>query len=106
MSDNDDEESISECMVIGACFHLPKSLITGSINMLRQIVRQHKATPEGHHLKGQTRSTKRDRLRLKAPDHSKKSDRLIWTVELEQKFLEAIEVLGDKCKDISYLHMA
>ncbi|TVU07649.1 hypothetical protein EJB05_41014 [Eragrostis curvula] len=34
--------------------------------------------------------------RLTCKARSKKPDRLIWTVELHEKFLDAIEVLGDK----------
>ncbi|KAK3134522.1 hypothetical protein QOZ80_6AG0550250 [Eleusine coracana subsp. coracana] len=41
-------------------------------------------------------SNKPDQLRLKAYGHPKKSNRLVWTVELHEKFLEAIEVLGGK----------
>ena len=119
-----DEEALSEHVSLGACSHVLKPLDTASLNMLKQKALEHKskkATPQGpipNRTKSRMVSSSTERLQEmgnnlsnpgnsefevpeveKADACSKKLDRVTWTVELHEKFLDAIEVLGDKSKD-------
>ncbi|KAK8456163.1 hypothetical protein SEVIR_4G285400v4 [Setaria viridis] len=122
----DDEEAISEHVALGACSHVLKPLHAGSLNILKQKALEHKfkkATPQGP-ISSRTQSrmvssfTKRpqemlvlDRNDLPNPGSnefevpkvrkargSEKPGRVKWTIDLHEKFLDAIEVLGDKSK--------
>ncbi|OEL17921.1 hypothetical protein BAE44_0021059 [Dichanthelium oligosanthes] len=120
----DDVEAVSK-LALGACFNLLKPLHTGSLNMLKTKALEHKprkATPQGPIL-SRTKSrmvsspTKRpqemlilERNNLSNPESnefqvpevrkahgcSKKPDRVQWIHELQEKFLDAVKVLGDK----------
>ena len=123
-----DEEALSENVALGACSYVLKPLDTASLNMLKQKALEHKskkATPQGpipNRTKSRMVSSSTERLQEmlilegnnlsnpgnsefevpeveKADGCSKKLDRVTWTVELHEKFLDAIEVLGDKSKD-------
>uniref|UniRef100_A0A0A9DAW4 Response regulatory domain-containing protein n=1 Tax=Arundo donax TaxID=35708 RepID=A0A0A9DAW4_ARUDO len=39
----DDEEAVTECMALGACFHVLKPLNTGSFNIMKQKALQYKS---------------------------------------------------------------
>ncbi|RLN11973.1 hypothetical protein C2845_PM09G23470 [Panicum miliaceum] len=120
-----DEEALSEHVALGACSHVLKPLDTASLNMLKQKALEHKskkATPQvpiPNRTKSRMVSSSTERLQEmlileennlsntgnsefevpeveKAHGCSKKLGRVTWTVELHEKFLDAIEVLGDK----------
>ncbi|KAL6603514.1 hypothetical protein ACP70R_043875 [Stipagrostis hirtigluma subsp. patula] len=42
----DDEEAVSECMIVGACFHVLKPLNNGSFNIMKQKALQHRYRKE------------------------------------------------------------
>ncbi|KAG2614115.1 hypothetical protein PVAP13_4KG379702, partial [Panicum virgatum] len=119
-----DEEALSENVALGACSYVLKPLDTASLNMLKQKALEHKskkATPQGpipNRTKSGMVSSSTERLQEmlilegnnlsnpgnsefevpeveKAHGCSKKLDRVTWTVELHEKFLDAIDVLGD-----------
>jgi hypothetical protein len=128
MCSRDDEEALSKCMNLGACFHLLKPLNRRSFSILWHQALEHKskkAAPQRPSLNDSTKnrmvspSTEKpkevlilERNNLSVPqsngyEEPKKQNRVTWTIELHEKFLEAVEALGgNKCKYSSYLHMA
>jgi hypothetical protein len=123
----DDGEAISEHVALGACSHVLKPLHAGSLNILKQKALEHKvkkATPQGP-ISSRTQSRmvsssftvrhqemhvlERNDLpnpgsnefevpKVRKARGSQKPGRAEWTVELHEKFLDAIEILGDKSK--------
>ncbi|KAF8669830.1 hypothetical protein HU200_051004 [Digitaria exilis] len=125
-----DKEALTKHVALGACFHVLKPLHTGSLNMLKQKALEHKSkkeTPQGPIPSGTksgmaSSSTRRFQEMLiiernnlsnagsnefevpevgKGQGCSKKPGRVKWTIELHEKFLDALEVLGDKCKGLT-----
>lgn len=121
-----DEEAVSECMALGASFHVLKPLNSGTFNILKQRALEHRsrrAIPEGSSILNKTKrrmdssSTKKPKSMFipessnvhksesekdeepdvwKACGYSKKPGWFKWSIELHEKFLEAVEVLGGK----------
>ncbi|XP_066375549.1 two-component response regulator ORR24-like isoform X2 [Miscanthus floridulus] len=110
----DDEEALSKCMNLGACFHVLKPLDRRSFSILWHQALEHKskkAAPQGPTLNstrnGMVSSSIEkpkevlilERNDLSDPESNgyeepKKWNRITWTIELHEKFLEAIEALG------------
>ena len=123
----DDEEALSKCMNLGACFHVLKPLDRRSFSILWHQALEHKskkAAPQGPTLNSTrngmvSSSTEKpkevlipERNDLSDPESNgyeepKKRNRITWTIELHEKFLGAVEALGgNECKYSSYVHMA
>lgn len=115
MCSRDDEEALSKCMNLGACFHLLKPLNRRSFSILWHQALEHKskkAAPQRPSLNDSTKnrmvspSTEKpkevlilERNNLSVPqsngyEEPKKQNRVTWTIELHEKFLEAVEALG------------
>ncbi|XP_066372512.1 uncharacterized protein [Miscanthus floridulus] len=110
----DDEEGLSKCMNLGACFHVLKPLDRRSFSILWHQALEHKfkkAAPQGPTLNSTrngmvSSSTEKpkevlilERNNLSDPESNgyeepKKRNRITWTIELHEKFLGAVEALG------------
>ncbi|CAD6335460.1 unnamed protein product [Miscanthus lutarioriparius] len=110
----DDEEALSKCMNLGACFHVLKPLDRRSFSILWHQALEHKfkkAAPQGPTLNSTrngmvSSSTEKpkevlilERNNLSDPESNgyeepKKRNRMTWTIELHEKFLGAVEALG------------
>ncbi|CAM0909792.1 unnamed protein product [Alopecurus aequalis] len=109
----DHVEAVSERMNLGSCFNVLKPLDTETINSLLNKALQHRSTrvlPEGSSIEKKTQgrmdssSTENDGFdteedeepdMFKAHGYTKKPGRFIWSRELHEKFLQAVEVLGE-----------
>ena len=117
----DHVEAVSERMKLGSCFSVLKPLDTETINTLMHKALQHRSRrvlPEGSSVRKKTQgrmdssSTKNHRSDTeedKEPDvfkahcYPKNLGRFIWSRQLHEKFLQAVEVLGE-CKAICTQH--
>ncbi|XP_066377563.1 uncharacterized protein [Miscanthus floridulus] len=107
-------EALSKCMNLGACFHVLKPLDRRSFSILWHQALEHKskkAAPQGPTLNSTrngmvSSSTEKpkevlipERNDLSDPESNgyekpKKRNRITWTIELHEKFLEAVKALG------------
>jgi hypothetical protein len=119
----DDVEAISERMTLGSCFNVLKPFGTETVNILLHKAMQQKSRrvlPEGSSILKKTQgrmdssSTKNhwpETEEAEEPDvfkahgSSKKLRRFIWSSQLHEKFLQAVEMLGE-CKAICIYHIS
>uniref|UniRef100_A0ACD6ACH5 Uncharacterized protein n=1 Tax=Avena sativa TaxID=4498 RepID=A0ACD6ACH5_AVESA len=106
----DDIEAVSERTTLGSCFNVLKPFGTETVNILLHKALQHKSKrvlPEGSSILKETQGrmdssstknhgskTKEDDV-FKAHGRSKKPRRFTWSRRLHEKFLRAVEVLGE-----------
>lgn len=109
----DDVEEVSERMTLGSCFNVIKPFSTETVNILLHKAQQHKSgrvLPEGSSILKKTQGridsssnknygseTEEDEEPdvFKANGYSKKLRRFKWSSHLHEKFLRAVEVLGE-----------
>ncbi|KAM0909865.1 hypothetical protein ACQ4PT_014524 [Festuca glaucescens] len=107
----DDVEAVSERMILGSCFNVLKPFGTETINILLHKALQHKSRrvlPEGSSIPKKTQgrmdsssaknhgSETEDKESYVFKAHSsKKLCRFTWSSQLHEKFLQAVEVLGE-----------
>jgi DNA-binding NtrC family response regulator len=115
----DDVEAVSERMTLGSCFNVLKPFDTETLNILMHKALQHKSRrvlPEGSSIPKKTQgrkdssSAKNHRSETEGEEpyvfkahSSKKLCRFTWTSHLHERFLRAVEVLGE-CKAIFTWH--
>ncbi|XP_047086205.1 uncharacterized protein LOC124697701 [Lolium rigidum] len=107
----DDVEAVSERMTLGSCFNVLKPFGTETVNILLHKARQHKSKrvlPEGTSIPKKTQgrmdssSAKNHRSETEGEEpyvfkahSSKKLCRFTWTSKLHERFLRAVQVLGE-----------
>uniref|UniRef100_A0ACD5Z6U8 Uncharacterized protein n=1 Tax=Avena sativa TaxID=4498 RepID=A0ACD5Z6U8_AVESA len=108
----DDIESVSERTTLGSCFNVLKPFGTETVSILLHKALQHKSkrvVPEGSSILKKTQgrrdssSTKNHGSKtgedephvFKAHGRSKKPRRFTWSSQLHEKFLRAVDVLGE-----------
>ncbi|XP_047070513.1 uncharacterized protein LOC124678682 [Lolium rigidum] len=111
MCDYDDVEAVSERLTLGSCFNVLKPFGTETLNILMHKALQHKSRrvlPEGSIIPKKTqgrmdsssaknhgsKTDDKESYVLKARS-SKKLCRFTWSSQLHEKFLRAVEVLGE-----------
>ncbi|XP_047070506.1 uncharacterized protein LOC124678670 [Lolium rigidum] len=107
----DDVEAVSERMTLGSCFNVLKPFDTETLNILMHKALQHKSRrvlPEGSSIPKKTQgrmdsssaknhgseTDDKESSVLKA-HRSKKLCRFTWSSQLHEKFVRAVEVLGE-----------
>ncbi|KXG20818.1 hypothetical protein SORBI_3010G257000 [Sorghum bicolor] len=111
----DDQEALSKCMNLGACFHVLKPLDRRSFGVLWHQALEHKSKKAA--VQGPTLNSTRNGMvsssstakpkevlilerndlsdpEINGHEEPKKRNRITWTIELHEKFLEAVETLG------------
>ncbi|EMS62086.1 hypothetical protein TRIUR3_19145 [Triticum urartu] len=83
------DEAVSARMTLGTCFNVVKPLDTETVNFLRMRALQHMSI-KNH--RSETEDGEQDALNVNV--YSDNLGRFIWSSELHEKFLQAVEVLG------------
>ncbi|XP_037468709.1 uncharacterized protein LOC119340914 [Triticum dicoccoides] len=83
------DEAVSARMTLGTCSNVVKLLDTKTVNFLRMRALQHRSI-KNH--RSETEDEEQDALNVNV--YSDNLGRFIWSSELHEKFLRAVEVLG------------
>uniref|UniRef100_R7VZG1 Two-component response regulator ARR1 n=1 Tax=Aegilops tauschii TaxID=37682 RepID=R7VZG1_AEGTA len=83
------DEAASARMTLGTCFNVVKPLDTETVNFLKMRALQHRSI-KNH--RSETEDEEQDALNVNV--YSDNLGRFIWSSELHEKFLQAVEVIG------------
>lgn len=83
------DEAVSACLTLGTCFNVVKPLDTETVNFLRMRALHHRSI-KNH--RSETEDEEQDALNANV--YSDNLGQFIWSSELHEKFLQAVEVLG------------
>ncbi|XBI40136.1 hypothetical protein VPH35_124780 [Triticum aestivum] len=83
------DEAVSARMTLGTCFNVVKPLDTETVNFLRMRALQHRSIKNHRSV---TEDEEQDALNANVYPYN--LGRFIWSSELHEKFLQAVEVLG------------
>ncbi|XP_024312272.1 uncharacterized protein LOC104581506 isoform X2 [Brachypodium distachyon] len=87
-----DEEALSKCMTLGACFNVLKPLDPPTFNILVEKAMEHRCRrvkPEGSSILKKTKGV------WEPDEYSKKLGQITWSTQLQEKFLQAVKSLGE-----------